>query len=137
MIELTSSLRFAGDCEAAFKVYARCFGGEIAFLLRWCESPMAADAPAGWGDKILYARLTVGRGELLGADLPPDQYQRPQGFGVMLGLDDVAEAERLFNALAQDGVVTMPLQETFWAARYGNLVDRFGIPWEINCGRPH
>ena len=43
------------------------------------------------------------------------------------------DAERLFTDLAEGGTVHMPLQQTFWAARFGMLTDRFGIPWAINC----
>ena len=90
--------------------------------------------PPEWRDKILHASLTVG-------DASPDGFRRParhtieqpKGFSVSLQLKDPAEAERIFNALAEGGTVKMPFQETFWAARFGMLVDRFGIPWMINC----
>jgi PhnB protein len=71
----------------------------------------------------------------MGADAPPDHYKKPQGFSVTLGLTDKAEAERIFQALAESGTVQTPLQETFWAVRFGMLIDRFGIPWMINCGQ--
>jgi PhnB protein len=60
-------------------------------------------------------------------------YEPPRGFAITLGLSDPAEAERLFDALAENGTVTVPLQETFWALRFGSVIDRFGIPWSINC----
>lgn len=137
MISLRTSLYFDGRCQTAFELYERCLGGKIASLLKWGDSPMAADAPPEWRDKILYARLTLGESELLGADLPPGGYRPPQGFGVMLEMDDTAEATRVFDALAANGVVRTPLRTTFWAALYGGLVDQFGVPWEINCGQPH
>jgi PhnB protein len=59
-----------------------------------------------------------------------------KGFSVSLGIDEPAEAERVFNALAEGGNVTMPIQQTFWALRFGMLVDRFGTPWMINCEKP-
>ncbi len=71
----------------------------------------------------------------MGADAPPDRYQTPQGFSVAVHLGDAEEAERIFNALANGATVQMPLQETFWALRFGMLVDRFGTPWMINCGK--
>jgi PhnB protein len=127
------SLSFDGHCEAAFKFYERCLGGRIAFLLTWGNSPMAKEAPLEWGDKILYARLTVGDTALVGADALPKTYEPPRGFAIMLSLDDSQDAKRLFDALAEGGAVRVPLQETFWALRYGAVTDRFGIPWEINC----
>ena len=50
-----------------------------------------------------------------------------------IAVEKPEEAERIFHALAEDGTVGMPLQQTFWAARFGMLVDRFGIPWMVNC----
>ena len=82
------NLTFDGRCEAAFKFYERCLGGKIAFMLTWGDSPMAKDAPPEWGGKILYARLTLGDTALLGADVPPQTYEPPRGFGVMLSVDD-------------------------------------------------
>jgi PhnB protein len=52
---------------------------------------------------------------------------------VNIGLQDPREAERIFHALAENGKVNMPIEKTFWAERFGMLVDRFGIPWMINC----
>ena len=71
-----------------------------------------------------------------GSDPLPGQYQKPQGFALQFNLSDPVEAERIFQALAGDGTVEMPLQETFWALRFGVLVDQFGIPWLINCEKP-
>jgi len=95
---------------------------------------MASQAPAEWRDKILHATLTVGGTALSGGDIIPDQYERPQGFQLQLNVDDAGEAERIFTQLADRGRVTVPLQQTFWAQRFGAVVDRFGIPWGINCG---
>jgi len=128
------SLSFNGQCETAFKFYERCFGVKIAFMLRWGDSPMAKEAPPEWGQKILHGRITVGDTDLIGADALPQQYEQPKGFSVLLNMDDPADAERLFHALAENGTVRWPIQKTFWALRYGGLVDQFGVPWEINCG---
>jgi PhnB protein len=53
----------------------------------------------------------------------------------LLDIEDPAEAERVFRALAENGTLQMPIQETFWALRFGMLIDRFGIPWMINCAK--
>jgi PhnB protein len=127
------SLTFDGRCAAAFTFYERCFGGTIALMLTWGDSPLAKDAPPGWDGKILYGRLTLGEAELLGSDVPPGGYESPRGFRVMLSVDDVEGAERVFHALAENGTVVTPLQQTFWTLRYGAVTDQFGIPWEINC----
>ena len=133
-IEPRISLIFNGQCDAAFTLYEQCLGGTVTFRLAWGDSPMADQAPAEWRDKILQATLQVGGMALSGADVLPGAYQRPQGFQVQLNLDDVAAAERIFAQLAEDGEVTVSLQQTFWAQRFGEVVDRFGIPWSINCG---
>src|SRR6266849_5426847 len=125
-------LSFDGQCEAAFKFYEQCLNGKITFMLRWGESPMAKDAPAEWRGKILHARLVIGDTALLGADALPGSYESPRGFSVLLSLDDLGETERLFGALAENGTVRMPLQETFWAHRFGVVTDQFGIAWTIN-----
>jgi len=135
MVKPSIYLSFNGQCEAAFMFYERCFGGKITSLLTWGDSPMAKDAPPDWGAKILHASLSVGDILLAGADTLPQAYERPRGFSVLLGLSEPMDAERIYSALAEDGTVTVPLQETFWALRYGWVTDRFGIPWTINCGK--
>ena len=132
-MRLTPNLVFAGQCEAAFKFYERCFGGKIVFMLTYGKSPMAEQVPPKWREKILHATLTVGDNVLMGSDPVPERYEQPKGFAVLLGIDDPVDAERIFHALAENGTVQMPLQKTFWSVRFGVLVDQFGIPWAINC----
>jgi PhnB protein len=80
--------------------------------------------------------MTLGDAVLMGSDAPPGRYEKPQGFSVALMVKQPAEAERIFNALVENGTVTMPIQETFWSPRFGMLIDQFGIPWLINCEQP-
>ena len=129
-------LVFNGQCEAAFRFYERCLGGRIVVMLTWADSPMAGDAPEGFGGKILHATLTVGDNMLAGSDSLPGQYQQPQGFHILVGIGAPVEAERIFNALAENGTIAMPFQKTFWAAGFGVLTDQFGISWEINSEQP-
>lgn len=134
-MQLNPYLNFNGQCETAFKFYEQCLGGKIEATMTYGESPMAEQTPPQWRNKIMHASLVVGDKVLMGADSPPDRYEEPKGLSVLLGIDDPAEAERVFHALAENGTVQMPIQETFWAARFGMVVDRFGIPWMINCDR--
>ena len=134
-MQLNPYLSFDGQCEAAFKFYEQCFGGKIEYMMTYESKSAEYPVPPEWREKILHATLAVGDQVLLGADLPPDRYQKPQGFRLNIGLKDEAAAERIFNALAEKGTVEMALQETFWAVRFGVLVDRFGIPWTVNCER--
>ena len=103
-------------------------------MLTYAGTPMEKHVPPEWHDKILHATLTGDGISLMGADSPPGRYEKPAGFTVGLHFKDQAEAERIFQALSEDGTVQMPLQKTFWASRFGMLTDRFGIPWMINCG---
>jgi PhnB protein len=126
-------LTFDGQCEAAFRFYEQCLNGKITFMLTWGNSPMAADAPAGWQAKIVHATLQIADTVITGTDVPPGGYEQPRGFQIDLPIKDPVEAGRLFETLASNGKIVMPLQATFWALRFGVLIDRFGIPWSVNC----
>jgi PhnB protein len=132
-MQLNSYLTFNGQCEAAFKFYEQCLGGKIVAMLTHAGTPAEVHVPSEWRNKILHARLSVGDSTLMGSDAPPERYEEPKGFSVQLGIQDPLDAERKFHALAENGTVRMPIQKTFWAARFGMLVDKFGIPWMVNC----
>ena len=132
-MQLNPYLNFNGNCEAAFRFYERCLGGKIVMMLTHKAAPSAEHVPSEWHDKIMHARLEVGDRVLMGSDSPPEYFEETKGFYVQLGIDNPAEAERVFRALAENGKVRMPLEPTFWAHRFGMLVDQFGIPWMINC----
>ena len=131
-MQLNPYLVFNGQCEEAFKFYEKRLGGKIEAMITHTGTPAEAHVPVEWRNKIMHARLNVSGEVLMGSDSPPERYKTPQGFSVSLQFKDAKEAERVFNALAEGGKVGMPLQQTFWAARFGTLVDQFGIPWMIN-----
>ena len=131
-MQMNPYLSFKGECEAAFKFYERCLGGHPGELFRYAGTPLAGQVPADWSDKVMHGSITIGGQVLMGGDVAPDRYEEPKGFSLALQIKSTAEAERLFHELAQGGRVVMPLEKTFWAARFGMLVDRFGIPWLIN-----
>ena len=132
-MQIHAYLSYKGDCEAAFTAYARCLGGQMGELFRYGGSPMSGDVPPDWADKIMHGSVTVAGHTLMGADVAAAQYETPQGFSVSLHLTSAAEAERVFGELSERGKIVMPLEKTFWAERFGIFVDRFGIPWTINC----
>ena len=132
-MQLNPYLSFNGQCEAAFKFYEKALGGKVEAMMRYEGSPMAQQMPPERLSKIMHARLRIGDVMLMGSDSPPDQYEPMKGFSVTLGTDDPREAERVFHALSQNGTVQMPIQKTFWAERFGMLVDQFGTPWMVNC----
>ena len=127
-------LNFNGQCEAAFKFYEKVLGGKITFSITWGEMPGAADQfPPEAHKLIMHSSLCVGDETLMGADAPPGTYQEPKGINVSLHLKSITEGERIFNALAEKGKLTMPFQQTFWSPGFGMCVDQFGIPWMVNC----
>lgn len=132
-MQLNPYLMFDGQCKAAFEFYEQCLGGKDLYLMTHGESPMADQVLPEWRDKIMHASLIVENLSLMGSDCPPEQYEAPKGFSVSINLDDSAKAEQLFQALSEGGKIQMALQETFWAVRFGMLIDRFGIPWMVNC----
>ncbi len=134
-MQLNAYLLFKGNCEEAFKFYEKSLGGKIEAMIPHAGTPAEQHVPAEWRNKIMHARLVVGDAVLMGSDAPLDRFEEPKGFSVSLTINDPAEAERLFHALEQGGKVKMPIQQTFWSPRFGMLVDRFGIPWMINCAQ--
>lgn len=135
-MRLNPYIYFNGQCEEAFTFYEKALGGKIQVLMTFEKSPMASKLPAEWGKKVMHVRMAAGDQVIMGSDPPPGHYTKPQGFSVCLELQTPGEAERIFQALAEGGNVTMPIQETFWALRFGMLVDRFGIPWMVDCEKP-
>jgi PhnB protein len=132
-MQINPYLMFHGDCKEAFEFYAKCLGGKIEAMLPHAGTPAEPHVAPEWRDKIMHARLAVGDAVLMASDAPPGHQEKPQGFSVSVQIADPAEAERVFHALAEGGTVRMPIAETFWAHRFGMLVDRFGIPWMVNC----
>jgi PhnB protein len=136
--DLVTYLSFDGHCEAAFKHYEKILGGKILMMARYADAPADAGVPQNpeTAARIMHARLQVGDRLLMGGDAPPQFATKPQGFCVSIQVDDAAEAERIFRALGEGGVVQVPLGETFWAHRFGMLIDKFGTPWMVNCEKP-
>jgi PhnB protein len=132
-MQLTTYLNFKGECEAAFTLYAQCLGARVGPMFRYGGTPLADQVPAGWSDKVMHGSLTIGDQVLMGADVAPERYDRPKGFSLSVQIDSIVEAERIFQALADHGTIVAPLEKTFWAERFGVLVDRFGVQWLINC----
>jgi PhnB protein len=135
-MQLNPYLFFNGQCETAFKFYEKCLGGKITTMMTYGESPessMTDQVTPEWRNKIMHISLMIGDQELMGSDSPPEYCEEPKGFSVSISLNDPVEAERIFHTLAENGKIRMPFQQTFWAYRFGMLIDQFGIPWMINC----
>jgi len=134
-MQLNTHLNFNGQCEAAFKFYEQALGGKIASMHSYDSTPAGQQVPADWQKKLMHAEMKIGEAVLMGADVPAERYQSPQGFSITFQTDQPAEADRVFEALAEKAQVQMPIQQTFWSARFGMLTDQFGIPWMVNCSQ--
>jgi PhnB protein len=132
-MQINAYLNYDGQCREAFQLYERVLGGQITMVHTFGESPMGDQTPPDYKDRVMHVRLELGDQVLMGSDAPPPHFDKPQGFSISIGVDDVAEAERIFNQLSEGGQVTMSLQKTFWAERFAMFVDRYGTPWMVNC----
>jgi PhnB protein len=134
-MQLNTHLNFNGQCQAAFKFYERILGAKITSMTNYETTPAAQQVSPDWRKKIRHAEMKLGQALSMGADARAERYQPPQGFSLTIQTDQPAEADRMFEALAESGQVRMPIRQTFWAARFGMLVDQFGIPWMVNCSQ--
>lgn len=133
MQQLNAYLLFNGDCREAFRFYESNLGAKIESVLTPEGTPAEAQVPPEGRKSVLHGRILVNGQTVMASDCPPDRYAPPRGFSITLTYQEPEEAERIFGALADGGQVQMPMQETFWARRFGMLTDRFGIPWMVNC----
>jgi PhnB protein len=135
-MQINPYLSFNGQCEQALRYYEQHLGAKVEMMMTYGASPMADQTPPDQRGRIMHATFKLDGQTLSGADAPPQHYRKPEGMSLLLGLSDVAQAERIFQALAVNGEVKMPMQQTFWAERFGVVIDQFGTPWMINCERP-
>ena len=137
MTQAIAYLGFDGNCADAMRFYEKALGGKLEVLMSGAESPMADQMPKEFAHRILHARLALpGGGLLYAGDTPANvPYEGIKGVSIAVDYASVAEAEKVFNALAAGGQVTMPMQSAFWAKRWGMLIDRFGAAWIVN-GEP-
>ena len=133
-MKLTTYVNFAGHCAEAFRFYEAHLGGKISMMMTHGQMPDPSSVKPEWKDLILHARITLGGVELSGADIPSAEPMRSAY--LTLAIESNAEAERVFSALSDGGQVFMPMQETFFASRFAQLRDRFGINWMILCEKP-
>jgi PhnB protein len=133
LMQVETYLHFNGQCEAALKYYQRHLGAEILFLMHFKGSPAASETPVEWQDKVIHSTIRIGDVQLMASDGMYGHTQKnAQGFSLSLTPKSNEQAENLFAALSENGTVTMPLQKTFFAERFGSLIDQFGIPWMIH-----
>jgi PhnB protein len=132
-MQINPYLNFDGNCEEAFQLYEKALGrGSIAIIFPE-RAPAEQHGTAEWKKKIAHARMEIGGETIMASDVPPTRYVKPQGFSVAVTVKTKADAEKVFNELANGGTVRMPLAATFWSVAFGMVTDRYGVPWMVNC----
>ncbi|HEX4266984.1 MAG TPA: VOC family protein [Steroidobacteraceae bacterium] len=135
-MKLNPYLNFNGNCEEAFQFYSKVLNGTDMRVMKFRDSPMGEKMPEAEKDMVVHARFNAGDTTVMGSDGPGGHYNKPQGYATNIDVETPEEAERIFAALSEGGNVGMPIQETFWAKRFGMVTDRFGTPWMVNCEKP-
>ena len=135
MKQVNTYLMFDGNCREAMQFYSECLGAKLD-LMSFADA-RAFDYPAEARDRVIHAKLTKGPVCLMASDIMPGMScQQGTNFSVSIDCESAEEIERLFSALGENGMVTMPLSDAFWGARFGMLKDQFGINWMFNWDRP-
>jgi PhnB protein len=127
-MKVYTQLNFGGNCEEAFRFYEKHLGGKIIMMMNQSQAP---NAPESAGKAIIHARMSIGDTVLIANDVPPTVFQKIKSVYLYLAADSTEEAERVHNLLAEGGEIYTPLAETFFATRFGQLRDKFGVSWSI------
>lgn len=135
-MQLHTYLSFDGNCREAFEFYQRHVGGKVVAMMSFKDGPCPEEMAPEVQDRVMHGCLQIGDHMLMGTDgTPGHPHQEVKGAHVVLSVGDPQEAERVFKVLEEGGRVGMPMEETFWARRFGIVVDRFGVPWMVNCDK--
>jgi PhnB protein len=134
MTKMYIYVNFAGKCAEAFRFYEQHLGGKVGMMMTHGQSPDQSTVNPEWKDLVLHARMSLGGTDLMGADIPQAEAMRSAYLSLMVDSD--ADAERMFAELASGGQILMPIAETFFATRFGQVRDRFGVNWMILHERP-
>jgi PhnB protein len=132
-MQVNPYLFYNGNCEEALSFYVKAIGAKIDVIMHVEGSPAAEHMPPEMAKKVLHGQFSIDGEVVMASDAPPANFSTPQGFCVSLNVDDPAEGERTFNALSEGGIIRMPYAATFWARGFGMCLDKFGIPWMVNC----
>ncbi len=135
-MKLNPFLNYGGNCERALRYYEQHLGGEITMLMRRAEQPDQPMKWPGWESSIQYAEMKIADTVLMASDVSPERFQPMRSVYLSLTVESAAEAERIWAALSDGGQITMPLEETFFATRFGELRDKFGTLWLIMALKP-
>jgi len=126
-------LFFNGRCEEALDFYKKTLGANIDMVMRFSENPdpnTAAMMPKDL-NKIMHASFTIGGAMVMCSDGVQNDKPNFQGFSLSLTVANEAEADKVFNALAKEGQIQMPIGKTFFSPRFGCVADKFGVSWMV------
>ena len=134
-MQIENYLFFNGNCEEALAFYAQALGGKTTALMRYEGTPMEAQMPPDFKNKVMHSNFEAEGARFMASDsmpgMPPPSYG---GFSMSVYIEkDKAKAKKIFDALAQGGKVTMPFEPPFWGGTFGMLTDKFGVPWMVSC----
>lgn len=130
-MQIQPYLFFEGRCDEAIEFYKTVFGAKVEMLMRWKDSPEKTMCTPTNQDKVMHASLTIGDSRVMVSDGRNSGTQNFGGFALSVAAKNEADADRMFNALASGGQVTMPMGKTFFAKRFGMVADKFGMHWMI------
>jgi PhnB protein len=124
-------LFFDGRCDEAIEFYKKTLGAEVGMLMRWKDAPDKSMCTAANADKVMHSSLKIGETRVMASDGRNTGNPKFDGFALSLNAKDEADADRMFNALANGGQVIMPMSKTFFSPRFGMTADKFGVHWMI------
>lgn len=131
-MQINPYLGFDGNCREAMTFYAKVLGAKLTSMIANRDTPMKDQFGPDAQDRIMHARLEIDDQVIMAGDAPPGQFTKPAGFTISIMIEDNTSADRIFKELLEGGKINMPIQETFWAERFGMGVDRYGVPWMVN-----
>lgn len=133
---VTPYLFFKGNCAEACRYYEKVLGARIMMSMTYGQSPAAEHVAKDMHDKVIHASLMIGNTVVMASDGTSEDVDKPSGYSLTLSVETPATADKVFNALADGGTVTMKLDKTFFAERFGSVHDRFGVRWMVICEKP-
>ncbi len=133
-VRMNPYLILNGNGREAIAFYEKALGAQVLGVMTFGEMPPNPDHPTPdeVKDRIMHAHLKVGESDLMLSDtMPGMEHQAGNHLNISVVTDDADQSRRIFDALAEGGQVTMPMQQTFWSPAYGQVTDRFGVPWQV------
>jgi PhnB protein len=132
-MQVNPYLHYNGNCEEAFRFYEKAIGAKIEVIMHVEGSPAAEQMPPEMAKKVLHAQMTIDGEVVMASDAPPAHFEKMQGFSVCLQIAEPTQGAKVFAALSDGGEIRMPFGATFWSKGFGMCVDKFGVPWMVNC----